>query len=36
MVAVDYHGLTPAVYTLTLTDGRTFTGTLLSGTVLLQ
>jgi len=36
MVAVDYHGLTPAIYTLTLTDGRTFTGALLSGTVLLQ
>jgi hypothetical protein len=36
MVAIDYHGLAPAIYTLTLTNGRTFTGSLLSGTVLLQ
>ena len=36
MVAVDYHGLAPAIYTLTLTNGRTFTGKLVSGTLLLQ
>ena len=36
MVAVDYHGITPAIYTLTLTNGRTFSGALLNGTVLLQ
>ncbi|TMF72944.1 MAG: hypothetical protein E6I18_16500 [Chloroflexi bacterium] len=31
MVAVDYGGLTPSVFTLTLTDGRTFTGALVNG-----
>lgn len=36
MVAVDFHGVTPAVYTLTLTDGRTFTGTLVSGLLALD
>jgi hypothetical protein len=36
MVAVDYGGVAPAIYTLTLTDGRTFTGTLVSGLLQLQ
>ena len=36
MVAVDYGGLTPAIYTLTLTNGRTFTGTLVSGSLGIQ
>ena len=36
MVAVDYGGVTPAVYTLTLTSGRTFTGTLVNGGLLIH
>jgi hypothetical protein len=36
MVAVDYGGVAPAIYTLTLTDGRTFTGTLVNGLLQLQ
>jgi hypothetical protein len=36
MVAVDYGSVAPAIYTLTLTDGRTFTGTLVSGLLQLQ
>ena len=36
MIAVDYGGVAPAVYTLTLTNGRTFTGSLMSGSVLIQ
>jgi hypothetical protein len=36
MVAVDYGGLAPATYSLILTDGRTFTGTLVSGFLQLQ
>jgi hypothetical protein len=36
MVAVDYGGLVPSIYTLTLTTGRTFTGTLVNGIVQLQ
>lgn len=36
MVAVDNHGVTPAIYTLTLSDGRTFTGTLVSGVLALD
>jgi hypothetical protein len=36
MVAVDYGGLAPAIYSLTLTSGRTFTGTLVSGILQLQ
>ena len=33
LVAVDYGGVTPAIYTLTLTNGRTFTGTLVTGSL---
>ena len=36
MIAVDYGGVTPAIYSLTLTNGRTFTGALVSGSLLLQ
>ena len=31
MIAVDYGGLTPSVFTLTLTNGRSFTGALVNG-----
>jgi len=36
MVAVDYGGVIPATYTLILTNGRTFTGVLVSGSLLIQ
>jgi hypothetical protein len=36
MIAVDYGGVIPVVYTLTLTSGRTFTGKLVSGSLLIQ
>ena len=36
MVAVDYGGVIPATYTLTLSNGRTFTGGLVNGSVLIQ
>ena len=36
MIAVDSGGLTPAIYTLTLTNGRTFTGTLVGGSLVIQ
>ena len=36
LVVVDYAGLAPDIYSLTLTDGRTFIGTLVSGTVLFE
>jgi hypothetical protein len=36
MIAVDYGGAAPAVYTLILTNGRTFTGRLVSGSLLIQ
>ena len=36
MVGVDYGGVVPATYTLILTDGRTFTGALVSGSLLIQ
>ncbi len=36
MVAVDYGGLTPAIYTSTRTNGRTFTGALASGSIVIQ
>lgn len=36
MVAVDYGGAVPAIYTMTLTNGRTFTGTLVSGVLQIQ
>ena len=36
LVVVDYGGLAPALYNLTLTDGRTAIGTLAAGTVLFE
>jgi hypothetical protein len=36
MVAVDYDGVAPAIYTLTLTNGHTFTGTLVGGNLVIQ
>jgi hypothetical protein len=36
MVAVDYGGVIPANYTLILTNGHTFTGVLVSGSLLIQ
>jgi len=36
MVAVDYGGVIPATYTLILTNGRTFTGVLVGGSLLIQ
>lgn len=36
MIGVDYNGVIPATYTLILTDGRTFTGSLVSGSLLIQ
>jgi len=36
LVVIDYNGLAPAVYNLTLTNGRTFVGDLVSGTVSLD
>ena len=36
MVGVDYGGVIPATYTLILTNGRTFTGVLTSGSLLVQ
>ena len=36
LVVIDYNGLVPAVYNLTLTNGRTFVGDLVSGTVSLD
>jgi hypothetical protein len=36
MVGVDYGGTIPATYTLILTNGRTFTGALVSGSLLIQ
>ena len=36
LVVIDYNGLAPAVYNLTLTDGRTFVGGLVSGAVSLD
>jgi hypothetical protein len=36
MIGVDYGGVTPAIYTLTLTNGRTVMGTLVSGSLLIQ
>jgi len=33
---IDYNGLAPAVYNLTLTNGRTFIGSLVGGTVSLD
>jgi Right handed beta helix region len=36
MIAVDYGGVIPVVYTLTLTSGRTFTGKLVTGSLLIQ
>jgi hypothetical protein len=36
MVAVDAGSLTPAIYTLTLSNGRTFTGSLVSGILQVQ
>jgi hypothetical protein len=36
LVVIDYNGLAPAVYNLTLTNGRTFVGSLVNGTVSLD
>jgi hypothetical protein len=36
MVGVDYGGVIPATYTLILTDGRAFTGSLVTGSLLIQ
>jgi hypothetical protein len=36
LVVIDYNGLAPAVYNLTLTNGRTFVGSLVGGTVSLD
>jgi hypothetical protein len=36
LVVIDYEGLAPDLYNLTLTDGRTFIGTLVSGSVLFE
>ena len=36
MVIVDFGDVAPALYTLTLTDGRVITGPLVAGSVLLQ
>jgi hypothetical protein len=36
LVVIDYNGLAPAVYNLTLTNGRTFVGTLVNGIVSLD
>ena len=36
LVVIDYNGMAPAVYNLTLTNGRTFVGSLVNGTVSLD
>jgi hypothetical protein len=36
MVGVDYGGVIPATYTLILTNGRSFTGALVTGSLLIQ